>query len=368
MLADLGYRQGWTGDAYGRVMADIDHDGSKEIVGFGPHGIVVSRSTGDGGFSAPIYMSSDFGFDHWGSCKRSLVNLNGDDYLDVVAQCGSSVPRTFYGALGSPVGFGAARAEIFDYVDSDQLPQGAVAFGDVDKDGKEDLVALNAYFFNKSANTMVYGQLVARSSDSITPPPPAAPSNLHVTGMNPTTLNLTWSGDSPDVRWFRIDSPPKSWGSGRTTVSATGLQPDTQYCFTVTAVSWWGVSAPSSQVCGRTDPMPITKWVDLTPAETYLSPSAYPDPGEELVFSWKECITGTTPPGAYTVTVYHDDQAIYSVRRPAGLPFGCFYSESVWFTAEEGDHDVKVVIDSGNEVNELVEGYLNTSTYPYDAS
>jgi hypothetical protein len=269
VLADLGYHQGWRQNANPRLLADIDHDGKKEIVGFGTAGVWVARSTGDGGFAPAVYVLADFGSNTWESHPRILADLNGDGYLDIVsglfAETGSGVRPTLWRGLGGPTGFSKAQRVLIDFPGFGD----PVVMGDVDGDGKQDLVDLN---FRNYEGGLLLGvfTMVARSSDSSPPPPPAAPSNTRIINSTPTSLSVAWQNNAPDARYFTLtygtshsvsylDLPSK-----RSTSVITGLVSATQYCVTLKTSNWWGVSAASSEVCGRTTTSAPSAFVTAT--------------------------------------------------------------------------------------------------------
>ena len=62
VVADFGYDQGWRNDKHVRLLADVNGDTRKDIVGFGTHGVWVSLSMStNGDFSAPFFAVGDFG-------------------------------------------------------------------------------------------------------------------------------------------------------------------------------------------------------------------------------------------------------------------------------------------------------------------
>src|SRR5262245_59159714 len=64
-LNAFGTDGGWgSQDTYTRELADINHDGNADIVGFATSGIYVSLANGAGGFSAPAFAN---GTSFWGA-------------------------------------------------------------------------------------------------------------------------------------------------------------------------------------------------------------------------------------------------------------------------------------------------------------
>lgn len=84
------------------------------------------------------------------------------------------------------------------------------------------------------------------------PVAPSAPTNLQAT-VNGTSVTLTWedvSGATSYNVYINNGSPIQTTDP---TYTVTGLNPATNYCFTVTAVNIGGESSPSDKVCVDTD-------------------------------------------------------------------------------------------------------------------
>ncbi|MCW5848816.1 MAG: VCBS repeat-containing protein, partial [Anaerolineae bacterium] len=262
VLADFGYSAGsWRVDRHVRVLADIDHDGKQDIVGFGDAGVYTARSTG-GSFEAARFVLADFGYNQgWrvGTHPRFVADLNGDGYPDLVGFGNDSV----YRSLGGPAGFAPMRAMLRALVVNQGFPWNSSAsaladyfprlVGDVNGDGMQDLVAFDTSDVK-----------VVRSSNLPPPPPPAAPTNPRVTGTTTSSLSIAWKDNSNNERKFLI-SYAKSGSTKRTEISVGAnvtsatlgnLDTDSQYCFTVQAENVFGLSAKSSTACGRTRPKP----------------------------------------------------------------------------------------------------------------
>jgi len=121
----------------------------------------------------------------------------------------------------------------------------------VDGDGMLDLVA----FDHDDVK-------VVRSSDLPPRDAPKAPTNGRVTSATATTLSIAWDDNSDDERKFIIsfDENP-STGNTRTRIKAKDsttavidfLNPDTEYCFSVSAENIFGISTGTRPACGRTN-------------------------------------------------------------------------------------------------------------------
>jgi hypothetical protein len=83
---------GWSSnDTYPRALADVNGDGSADIVGFGQAGVYVSLATGGGHFAMPTFELAAFGAGAgaggWTSqdlYPRTLADVNGDGMADIV--------------------------------------------------------------------------------------------------------------------------------------------------------------------------------------------------------------------------------------------------------------------------------------------
>ena len=120
---------GWSSDnTYPRELADVNGDGTADIVGFGNAGVFVSLATGGGHFAAPTYELAAFGpaAGDWSSqdqYPRELADVNGDGTADIVG----SVLVAFRNilALHVPSGLYALDATDTSDVDGDGIGQGA---------------------------------------------------------------------------------------------------------------------------------------------------------------------------------------------------------------------------------------------------
>ena len=87
-LDNFGYEAGgWRTDAHPRIVADVNHDGRADIVGFGNAGMYLALSTG-ANFSSPDLRIPTFGAaaGGWEVSKhpRLLGDVDGDGKLDVI--------------------------------------------------------------------------------------------------------------------------------------------------------------------------------------------------------------------------------------------------------------------------------------------
>ena len=88
-LTNFGANQGWTSnDLYARGVADINHDGVADIIGFGQAGTLVAYGNGDGTFSTASFDLANFGqAQGWSSdatYHREIADINHDGLADIV--------------------------------------------------------------------------------------------------------------------------------------------------------------------------------------------------------------------------------------------------------------------------------------------
>ncbi|WP_411074083.1 FG-GAP-like repeat-containing protein [Streptomyces sp. cmx-4-7] len=97
VLNDFGTAQGWTPEKHLRFLADVTGDGNPDIVGFGDEGVWVSHNLGDGTFDQARLVCRGFGYDDdagaWriGHHPRFLADVTGDGRLDIVGFGGPGV-------------------------------------------------------------------------------------------------------------------------------------------------------------------------------------------------------------------------------------------------------------------------------------
>ncbi|MFK0174104.1 RICIN domain-containing protein [Streptomyces sp. NPDC090306] len=97
VLNDFGTTQGWTGSKHLRFLTDVTGDGAPDIVGFGDEGVWVSHNTGDGQFEQARLVCRGFGYNDdagaWrvGHHPRFLADITGDERVDIVGFGGPGV-------------------------------------------------------------------------------------------------------------------------------------------------------------------------------------------------------------------------------------------------------------------------------------
>jgi hypothetical protein len=88
-LGNFGKDQGWSSqNSFARDMADVNGDGRADIVGFGISGTFVAYGQANGSFSAASFDVNNFGANQgWtsnNSFHRELADINNDGTIDIV--------------------------------------------------------------------------------------------------------------------------------------------------------------------------------------------------------------------------------------------------------------------------------------------
>ncbi|MFJ2059868.1 FG-GAP repeat domain-containing protein, partial [Streptomyces sp. NPDC087908] len=97
VLNDFGTAQGWTAKKHLRLLADVTGDGSPDAVGFGDEGVWVAHNRGDGTFEQAQLVCRGFGYHDdagaWrvGHHPRFLADVTGDGRVDIVGFGGPGV-------------------------------------------------------------------------------------------------------------------------------------------------------------------------------------------------------------------------------------------------------------------------------------
>ena len=156
VVADFGYDQGWRNDKHVRLLADVNGDSRKDIVGFGTHGVWVSMSiSNEGDFSEPFFAVGDFGYDQgWRNEKhvRTTADINGDTMQDLVGFGDHGV----WVSVSNGSGFDAPQFVLADFAlhaGGWQVSRHPRVMADVNKDNMDDIVGFgNAGVWISHAN------------------------------------------------------------------------------------------------------------------------------------------------------------------------------------------------------------------------
>ena len=146
VLAAFGYNQGWRVDTHARVLADVNGDHNKDIVGFKDDGVYVALADGAGGYGPANRVLQQFGTQQgWTAAKhvRTLVDLNGDNFDDIVAFGDDGVWTALSNGNGT---FAAPHYVLADFGYNQGWRVGAHTrtFADLDGDGKKDIIGFGA--------------------------------------------------------------------------------------------------------------------------------------------------------------------------------------------------------------------------------
>ena len=142
VVNDFGYEQGWRNDKHVRLLADVNGDTRKDIVGFGTHGVWVSMALGGGDFTEPFFAVGDFGYDQgWRNDKhvRTTADVNGDTMQDIVGFGNDGV----WVAISNGWGFDAPQFAVDNFAlfaGGWQVSRHPRFVVDVNKDEKDDIV------------------------------------------------------------------------------------------------------------------------------------------------------------------------------------------------------------------------------------
>jgi murein DD-endopeptidase MepM/ murein hydrolase activator NlpD len=148
-------------------LGDVNGDGKDDIVGFGATNVFVSLSNGNGTFGVPIASNPGFtknvgGWSDNNNYPRLLADVNGDNRDDIVGFGATNVFVSLSngnGTFGAPVAYSPGLTKnIGGWTDNNNYPR---VVGDVNKDGKDDLIGFGAS-----------DVFVSLSGSNVTPPPP----------------------------------------------------------------------------------------------------------------------------------------------------------------------------------------------------
>jgi|SRR5262245_25809420 len=142
VAAGFGYDQGWRVDKHVRLLADVNGDGKKDIVGFGDDGVYLSLATSNGFFSNATFVVAGFCFNQgWRNDKhvRTTADVNGDGRQDIVGFGDYGV----WTALSTGDGFATPQFALDGfayYSGSWRVEKHPRLMADINNDGREDIV------------------------------------------------------------------------------------------------------------------------------------------------------------------------------------------------------------------------------------
>jgi fibronectin type 3 domain-containing protein len=105
---------------------------------------------------------------------------------------------------------------------------------------------------------------------------PAVPANVKVEATSSTSVKVSWDESENAQRYYIYSADTLVAKTSYTYYNIVGLTPDTEYCYTVTAVNGEVESAESETACGKTEPDGIT--------EIASSLNVYPNPVKDRLY------------------------------------------------------------------------------------
>lgn len=146
VLNEFGSASGWNSRDHVRLIGDVNGDGMDDIVGCGASGTGVSLANGNKtgyAFNAPTQWSNTFGYANtWRveSHPRILADVNGDGKKDLVGFGHDGI----YVALSNGTSFNDPSIWLFDLGAGQGwlVSKHVRGAGDVNGDGKEDIIAI----------------------------------------------------------------------------------------------------------------------------------------------------------------------------------------------------------------------------------
>jgi subtilisin-like proprotein convertase family protein len=156
----LNYDEGWRVDMHPRMLGDVNGDGKDDLVGFGYAGVFVGLANpGGNGFETPTIWTTAFNYDEgWrvDMHPRMLGDVNGDGKDDLV---GIGYAGVFV-ALSTGTSFvvDGMWTTALNYDEGWRMNMHPRMLGDVNGDGKDDLVGIGyAGVFVALANSAGHG-------------------------------------------------------------------------------------------------------------------------------------------------------------------------------------------------------------------
>jgi len=143
-LRDLGRAQGWTEERHSRQVADLDGDGLADLVGFGDAGVHVSHATVLRGFTGTGRRIDDFGYAQgWRVDRhpRVLADMDADGTADVVGFGNAGTRVSYFSASGDTFAPSILEVADFGWNQGWRLDRHVrVVDGDASGDGRADVI------------------------------------------------------------------------------------------------------------------------------------------------------------------------------------------------------------------------------------
>jgi alpha-tubulin suppressor-like RCC1 family protein len=338
------------------AIGDLDGDGKLDLVVGGSENssaIAVYRNTSTvgnltaGSFAAPVTFAAP----GWVN-SIALADLDGDGKLDIALVSQISSVFSIFKNVSQPGSFTTASlAARLDYP-AGYNPNG-IAIGDLDGDGRPDVVFANSY-----DNTIsIYQNVIAFG---VAPVITAQPTNVTVTVGGMSTFSVTAGGTAPLSYQWNFNGTNIT-GATNATLTLTNVQPAQAGNYAVLLTNFLGSAASSNAV--------LSVFVAATPP-TILSqtPNQFVLLGNTATFSVN--VSGSVPlsyfwqrngvliPGATNASF-----SLYNVQlSDSGSKFSCFVT-NVYGSANSTNVSLKVI--NSTIANDLCSGAIVISNGSY---
>ena len=147
------------------AVADVNGDGKPDLVVAGCGGVCILLGNGDGTFKPAVSYNSG------GSIAVTVADVNGDGKPDLLVanECDSSSPDCRYGSAGVLLGNGDGTFQAAVSYDTGGYLASSVVVGDVNGDGKPDLIVANQSAAVFESNYGSVGVLLGKGDGTFRP-------------------------------------------------------------------------------------------------------------------------------------------------------------------------------------------------------
>ncbi|MFW3387553.1 UNVERIFIED_CONTAM: VCBS repeat-containing protein [Kocuria sp. CPCC 205274] len=133
-VPDFGWNQGWRVDQHVRELADLSGNGTADIVGFGYSGVTISHGRADRTFDGTGKRIDSYGWDRgWRIDKnpRMLADMDGNGTADIVGFGDAGTYVSYFSALGDTFTQPALEIRDFGYAQGWRVDQHPRVVGNV---------------------------------------------------------------------------------------------------------------------------------------------------------------------------------------------------------------------------------------------